>query len=143
MANSVSLYNGVLKHYIPFFWQAAGVLIDKLKVFGSEVQEASKNVGQGIVEGSGKVVDKVKDEMSGRPLFPREILNAIKNIGSEFASGSSAVLDQLKVDIEKSTTVDEVKQVIAKAQESIRSTVQSGLSHVQTGYDDLRGSSSI
>lgn len=93
-------------------------------MFGNDVLEASKNAGQSIAENSGKVVDKVKEEISQKPQSVHDITNAIKNIGSEFASGSSKVLDQLKSDIAKSATYDEIKKVISKAQDSIGEAVE-------------------
>lgn len=105
-------------------------------MFGNDVLEASKNVGQSIAENSGKVVTKVKDEISQKPQTVHDITNAIKNIGSEFANGSSAVLDQLKSEIAKSATFDEIKKVIFKAQERIEQALAALQERALDEFDD-------
>lgn len=64
-------------------------------------------------------MDKVKDQLSVKPPALDEVKGAILNMGGEIAESSSKVVDTIQNEIGKAASAEEIKKVIAAAQEKI------------------------
>lgn len=101
------------------FCQASAGLWDDIKSIGKKAEEVGKNAATAIAEGSGKVVDKIKGHLNQGQVTLDEVKDAIKNMANEIADSSSKVVETINDKIEKAASNEEVKKVIAAAQEKI------------------------
>lgn len=114
-----------------------------------KIDEATTGVQGGFQQADNElkqIFDFIKDKKNGlteNSLTLDEMKQAVVNMGGELADSSSKVFEKIKEQVMNAKSVEEVKKIIAAAQEKLdeaAAEVAGGLNHVANKLEEIRDS---
>lgn len=115
---------------------------EKIEGVAAGVEGSFNQVGNELKQIFDFIKDK-KNDLTGNSLSLDEMKQVIVNMGGEIADSSSQVFEKIKEQVMNAKSVEEIKKIVAAAQEKIdeaAAEVAGGLNHVANKLGEIRDS---
>lgn len=115
---------------------------EKIEGAAAGVEGSFNQVGNELKQIFDFIKDK-KNDLTGNSLSLDEMKQVIVNMGGEIADSSSQVFEKIKEQVMNAKNVEEIKKIVAAAQEKIdeaAAEVAGGLNHVANKLEEIRDS---
>lgn len=115
---------------------------EKIEGVAAGVEGSFNQVGNELKQIFDFIKDK-KNDLTGNSLSLDEMKQVIVNMGGEIADSSSQVFEKIKEQVMNAKNVEEIKKIVAAAQEKIdeaAAEVAGGLNHVANKLGEIRDS---